>query len=136
MHPDDINPDVSYQVAAHNGLLMIKDMKTDLRITLNRAKGEVVVDYPNHAFTAAITPISTFAITEGYKLNPTIADMDKKQVRIGLPDGVDTNHAFGVLLGAFMGGRVIDPSVLTLVQDTLAREADRTPRTPPGHPGN
>lgn len=135
MHPDDINPNVGYQVLAHNGLVMIKDIQTDLRITLNRAKREVVVDYPNHSFMAAILPICDFINNEGYALKQTADDLDKRQARILLPKGADENYAFSLLMGAFMGGRVVDQSVLGLLQETLAREAGRTPRTPPGHPG-
>jgi hypothetical protein len=135
MHPDDINPNVSYQVVAHNGVVMVKDIQTDLRITLNRAKREVVVDYPNHSFMAAILPVGDFMNNEGYALKQTPDDLDKRQARILLPEGVDANHAFSLLMGAFMGGRVVDHSVLGLLQETLAREAGRIPRTPPGHPG-
>ena len=71
IHPDDINPDVNYRVMAYDGVVMFKDVKTNLRITLNRQKKEVIVDYPNQNFSNVILPVLGFADSANIKVQQT-----------------------------------------------------------------
>jgi hypothetical protein len=117
--------------AYKGGAVMLKNEDTGLRITFDRSKGMMFVDYPTQYLSEVFPPVIDGLTDLGIKAQiQTAEEMESHHMRFALPSVANSNDQFRAVVGKFVKVGVLDLNAETALHNVLLQEEGKPPSSP------
>jgi hypothetical protein len=119
-------------VAYKGGAVMLKEEATGLRITFDRSKGMMFVDYPQQLYFLAVAPVMDELTSFGIRAKMQSAEeLEAHHARFILPKDATTNNHFRMIISQFVGAGVLGDDASTALHNCLLNEEGKPPASSP-----